>query len=394
MNPEDPAPVRVLMVTREGLEDRRFGLGRSLATLIPALQDQGVAVTYLCRDQAIGLPVWTKGLARWWAREASSASVGRAMTAAFAERLAMGYQAAGVLVQQGHTHVHCHDPWIALGFWLTVAGTRYSGVPWGFTQHGFGAYVQSLHEEIGPLTVPQWRRLRHLENRVAEHARWVMTPTRLAMNQLVRDLGRPAPASHWHVVPHPRPIAPPRMDASTARSSPGLRCLVVGREAALKRQDLVIRACARLAPSIAWHLTLLGVSPVSSLTSLARQLGVAERVDCRIVESVWEDLFSADCYISTSTTESFGLANLEALQAGLPMICTAVGGVPEVVGPASLWIPPDDTDALVMALTAYAQDEGLRTAMAALARQRGASWPEASHIASKYVAIYRAAMAR
>src|SRR5438046_1779687 len=65
---------------------------------------------------------------------------------------------------------------------------------------------------------------------------------------------------------------------------------------------------------------------------LVYELGLAERVrffgkQYRFVEV----LQAADVFFLTSETESFGLAALEALACGVPVVATRVGGVPEVI---------------------------------------------------------------
>jgi glycosyltransferase involved in cell wall biosynthesis len=99
---------------------------------------------------------------------------------------------------------------------------------------------------------------------------------------------------------------------------------------------------------------------------------------------------AADVYMSASSTESFGLANLEALCAGLPAICSAVGGVPEVVGDGG-WLVPNDVGTLSRALSALVDDVALRSMWAKRALARAAQWPLAAEIAQSYVAIYQAA---
>ena len=54
----------------------------------------------------------------------------------------------------------------------------------------------------------------------------------------------------------------------------------------------------------------------------------------------------ADIFCAPSRFESFGLVLLEAMQYGIPVVSTHVGGIPEVVGDAGLLVPPDDVDAL------------------------------------------------
>jgi glycosyltransferase involved in cell wall biosynthesis len=104
-------------------------------------------------------------------------------------------------------------------------------------------------------------------------------------------------------------------------------------------------------------------------------------------------LHGADIYASASSTESFGLANLEALCAGLPAICSAVGGVPEVMGDGA-WLVPNDVASIAGALSALIADIALRRSWTERALARAAKWPAQESIANQYLDIYRAATAR
>ncbi len=70
----------------------------------------------------------------------------------------------------------------------------------------------------------------------------------------------------------------------------------------------------------------------------------------------------ADVFVAPSLFESFGLIYLEAMQHGVPVVGSAVGGVPDVVrdGIDGLLVPPDDEAALAAALDRLMSDEGLR----------------------------------
>jgi glycosyltransferase involved in cell wall biosynthesis len=74
----------------------------------------------------------------------------------------------------------------------------------------------------------------------------------------------------------------------------------------------------------------------------------------------------ADLLVLPSRSESYGMVVVEALAHGLPVVATAVGGVPEALGRApigalpGMLVPPDDPDALSGALQAWLDDPGLR----------------------------------
>lgn len=60
----------------------------------------------------------------------------------------------------------------------------------------------------------------------------------------------------------------------------------------------------------------------------------------------------ADVFVHSSKLEGMGQAVIEAMQAGLPVVATRAGGVPEVVGDEGLLVPVGDADALRAALVA------------------------------------------
>ena len=76
-------------------------------------------------------------------------------------------------------------------------------------------------------------------------------------------------------------------------------------------------------------------------------------------------LRAADIHVSASHTEGFPNNILEAMCTGLPVIATAVGGVPEMVvdGRTGLLVPPKDPAAMARALESLSNDPQRRTAM-------------------------------
>jgi glycosyltransferase involved in cell wall biosynthesis len=71
--------------------------------------------------------------------------------------------------------------------------------------------------------------------------------------------------------------------------------------------------------------------------------------------------------------EPFGLTTLEGLATGIPVVASATGGTPEVVGDAGILFPRDDVGSLTGALAGLLDDPGSRTILGAKARRRAES---------------------
>ncbi len=89
---------------------------------------------------------------------------------------------------------------------------------------------------------------------------------------------------------------------------------------------------------------------------------------------------SARLLVLPSLDEGFGLPALEAMSAGIPVIVSTRGSLPEVVGGAGALVDPEDADALANAIERGIRDEGwaLRAAQAGLERAQGFSWDDSA----------------
>ena len=169
-----------------------------------------------------------------------------------------------------------------------------------------------------------------------------------------------------------------------------------------KNLDSVVRAFARLKASgevaTDTRLVLVGNLGWRTETLLA---ALEEARPCRdaIVLTGFvpdEDLAAlysgAQAFVYMSWMEGFGLPPLEAMQCGVPVICSNTSSLPEVVGDAGLLLAPDDLDGIAAAMSSLANDEGRRHLLAArgLERARLFSW---ERFVESNLAAYRAALA-
>ena len=99
-------------------------------------------------------------------------------------------------------------------------------------------------------------------------------------------------------------------------------------------------------------------------------------------------LAAADVAVVSSVWEARQLFAQEALTAGVPLIATAVGGIPELVGDAAALIAPSDPDALDRAFRALAADPQARAELAARGRKRAELWPDEKSTVAGVRALY------
>lgn len=195
---------------------------------------------------------------------------------------------------------------------------------------------------------------------------------------------------HYGLAPGPSPPPVPRW-------RDGLRMLAVGRLERQKGFDVLIDAVARArADNSELRVDICGEgSQRTELQALIERLGVADLV--RLLgqrDDVQELMLQADVLVHPARWEGFGLVLLEAMRAGLPVLATNVGAIPEVVkeGTSGLLVQPDDAAALAAAMARIAADDDLLARLGAAGRERLTEvfQPERTAIATRDV--YEAAM--
>jgi glycosyltransferase involved in cell wall biosynthesis len=149
----------------------------------------------------------------------------------------------------------------------------------------------------------------------------------------------------------------------------------VGRLTEVKRQDVLLRAFARLRARVPdARLLVVGDGPLRApLRRLAEGLNLGGSAHFVGYQPQTERYYQAmDIFALTSQSEGIPQAVLEASVAGLPVIASRVGGVPEVIedGRTGLLFPPGDEGALAEGLCALAGDRGRARRLGEAARER------------------------
>ncbi|MFD6186541.1 glycosyltransferase family 4 protein [Streptomyces goshikiensis] len=107
-----------------------------------------------------------------------------------------------------------------------------------------------------------------------------------------------------------------------------------------------------------------------------------------------ELLAAADVAVLPSRWEGRSLLAQEALRAGVALVATAVGGVPELVGDAAVLVPYGDRGALSAAVAGLLGDPARRAELAAAGRAQAATWPSEDDTVAQVLAVYDELMDR
>jgi len=193
-----------------------------------------------------------------------------------------------------------------------------------------------------------------------------------------------------------RQLAPP-----PAVSRAKQNCIAPGGEGILlhmsnfrqvKRIPDVLQVFAQVRKEIPAKLLLVGDGPERSHTErLAQDLNVQNAVYFLGMQLDVEEIFGmADVFLLPSQTESFGLAALEAGAAGVPVIASKVGGLPEVVldGETGYLLPISDVDGMAQKALQLLSDTDLRKRMGDKARARALTLFSAERVVKMYTDLY------
>ena len=245
---------------------------------------------------------------------------------------------------------------------LGRAAARILGIPSIFTPHGW-----SIGDRISRKQGLLFRALETIAAKVTDRIVNVCEYERL----LARDC-RVARADKLAVVYNGLPDVDEGFLAKPAAQPP--RVAMVARMAAPKDHATLLRAAAGLSKDEPWTLELAGGGPrEDALREMAENLGIPGRVTFRgFQRDVAGILAGAQVLALSSASEAFPYVILEAMRAGLPVVASKVGGIPEAVvhGETGLLFPAGDAEALRACLSLLLGNPRLRREMGAAGRRR------------------------
>ena len=152
----------------------------------------------------------------------------------------------------------------------------------------------------------------------------------------------------------------------------------IGRLHPTKGQTYLIKAAAQLRlkfPNL--HLLIIGNGPLRQDLEFELKQSTIPHTLTGYLPQAYEALPAMDLFVLPSVSEGMGLVLLEAMQAGIPIVANAVGGIPEVVraGKDGLLVPPGDVKAFSDACSKIINDPNLARSLVLSGLSR---WPKFS----------------
>jgi glycosyltransferase involved in cell wall biosynthesis len=234
-------------------------------------------------------------------------------------------------------------------------------------------------------TAAKFRMITRLAARSAER---IICPSRFTADDVCRRYG--VDVAKVRVIPEAAALGPVGVSAETSAAN-GPFVLAVGDLRAKKNLGALVRAFAELraADGIPHRLVMAGVDAGEG-PQLARLAGGAPLELTGYVDDARLDALirGADLLVHPSLYEGFGLVVVEAMVRGIPVLAARATALPETGGDAARYFDPSDPGDLRRQLAVLLGDSGLRERLAALGRERAAtfSW---ERTARETAAVYR-----
>ncbi|MFC5381784.1 glycosyltransferase family 4 protein [Aquipuribacter nitratireducens] len=215
-------------------------------------------------------------------------------------------------------------------------------------------------------------------------ARAVAVGARRARTTPVAPPDVPAPAE-------PRPVLRARLARDLGIRADVPWVLTVGRIVPEKNHDMLMAAAERwrgLHPQPEVLVVGVGSAPaVQRLRRHIRDRGLRVRL-LGARDDIADLLHAADVFVLTSRWEAPALSVQEAMRAGLPVVATAVGGVPDLLAGTGVLVPLDDREAFAVEVALLLSDPERAGTLAAAARARARDLPGEAEVAADVLAAY------
>lgn len=287
-------------------------------------------------------------------------------------------------------HVHYAIPH-ATSAWVARQMLKEEGrdLPIVTTLHGTDITLVGIHPSFQPIT-----------RFAIGHSHGLTAVSGYLADQTTADFG--VERERIEVIPNfidPQRYYPNREPCHRATLAPGGEKIVmhVSNFRSVKRIPDVVMAFARIRDSVDARLVLVGDGPERPRArEIAERLGVAEHVVFLGKHAAVEELLScADLFLLPSESESFGLAALEAMACGVPVVASDTGGLPEVVadGEVGFLLPVGDFEGMGEAGARILGDEDLGVRFSRAARALAVERYATDRVVPAYEAHYDRVMA-
>jgi glycosyltransferase involved in cell wall biosynthesis len=351
------------------------GAETMLLTLAEALRDHGVDVFPVVFANGEG---WLTGRLAQRGFEVYRPEIRRAIDVQLARQLARWSTHNGIQL------LHAHE--FTMGFYAGVAGFL-SGTPHVLTMHG------------GTKFANVWRR-RFALRLSARSAAAVVGVSESTCDHLASQLR--LNRDTMEVIPNGIRVQKGEREATRARLGVGPQerlLLAVGNLYAVKGHSVLVEAAAQLKAHgqlPAWRVAIAGRGDQHDvLTAQIHRAGLDGSVTLLgLRDDIHDLLAAADGWIMPSHSEGLPMALLEAVLASVPVVCSAVGGIPDVIehGSSGWLVPPNDSAALARAVTELLVNHGEGETRARLAYQQVAASYSSDVMAQRYLSVYRRAL--
>ncbi len=281
------------------------------------------------------------------------------------------FELYGLIRRGGYDIVHTHSSKAGiLGRWAArCAGVKYIvHTPHGHVFYGYFSSLTTrvfvLIERITALITTKLIALthkgirEHLEFKVGRSDKWSAVPSGIDMTMFVHD-----------------PADRAAIRAEYGIKSDDLLFVSVTRLDPIKGNHVLVEAFASVVsdlPSV--RLLIVGSgSEEAKLEARVKELGLEGKIIFAGYRPRVESFLSAaDVFVLASLNEGMGRSVVEAMAAGLPVIASSTGGVPELVDDdvEGYLVEPGDSQSLALAMWRMADDRETRIRMAAAARSK------------------------